>query len=127
MPESDLRDKLLDPRNDSLEHLRDEGLVATVPLDERDRGVVLTERGRELLELHRRDRDDERGGFEDANELTTLTCTFGGNSVGDSIFPPPEPQTRPHFRVDVGRDRCVRCRRSIETTTGWLRPCACWS
>ena len=57
MPDSDL----LDPRSDSLDHLRDEGLVATIPLDERDRGVVLTDRGRELLEMHRRDRDDERG------------------------------------------------------------------
>jgi hypothetical protein len=34
--------------------------VETVPLDERDRGVVLTDRGRELLELHLRDRDDAR-------------------------------------------------------------------
>jgi hypothetical protein len=32
-----------------------------MPLDERDRAVVLTDRGRELLEMHRRDRDDERG------------------------------------------------------------------
>jgi hypothetical protein len=57
VPDSDL----LDPRSDSLDHLRDEGLVATIPLDDRDRGVVLTDRGRELLEMHRRDRDDERG------------------------------------------------------------------
>jgi len=57
VPDSDL----LDPRSDSLDHLRDEGLVLTIPLDERDRGVVLTDRGRELLEMHRRDRDDDRG------------------------------------------------------------------
>lgn len=57
VPDSDL----LDPRSDSLDHLRDERLVATIPLDERDRGVVLTDRGRELLEMHRRDRDDDRG------------------------------------------------------------------
>ena len=57
VPDTDL----LDPRSDSLDHLRDEGLVATIPLDERDRGVVLTDRGRELLEMHRRDRDDDRG------------------------------------------------------------------
>ena len=42
VPDSDL----LDPRSESLDHLRDEGLVATIPLDERDRGVVLTDRGR---------------------------------------------------------------------------------
>src|SRR3954469_22141088 len=32
---TDLRDDSLDPRPDSLAHLRDEGLVATVPLDDR--------------------------------------------------------------------------------------------
>jgi hypothetical protein len=61
VPEGDLREDALDPRSDSLDHLRDEGLLETMPLDERDRGVVLTDRGRELLEMHRRDRDDERG------------------------------------------------------------------
>lgn len=60
VPEGDLRDDELDPRSHSLDHLRDEGLVDTIPLDERDRGVVLTDRGRELLEMHLRDRDDER-------------------------------------------------------------------
>ena len=61
VPEGDLREDLQDPRSDTLDHLRDEGLVETIPLDERDRGVVLTDRGRELLEMHCRDRDDERG------------------------------------------------------------------
>ena len=61
VPNSDLRDDGLDPRSDSLDHLRDEGLVETIPLDERDRGVVLTDRGRELLNMHCRDRDDGRG------------------------------------------------------------------
>src|SRR4051812_32298835 len=61
VPEGDLRDDTIDTRSDSLDHLRDEGLVATVPLDERDRGVVLTEHGRELLDLHRRDREDAHG------------------------------------------------------------------
>ena len=73
VPENDLRDGL-DPRSDSLEHLRDEGLVATVPLDERDRGVVLTERGRELLELHVRERDDDmRERFSDGVNRRELT------------------------------------------------------
>jgi hypothetical protein len=57
--ESDLRDDVLDP-HDWTEHLRNERLVAIVPIDKRDRGVVLTYRGRELLELHCWDRDDER-------------------------------------------------------------------
>ena len=53
-------DDALDCRNDSLEHLIDEGLVRTVPLDGHDRGVTLTDRGRDLLEANRRDRDDDR-------------------------------------------------------------------
>ncbi|MBW8868221.1 MAG: hypothetical protein JF610_12990 [Acidobacteria bacterium] len=61
VPEGDLRDDAIDPRSDSLDHLRHEGLLDTMPLDERDRGVVLTDRGRELLDMHRRDRDDEGG------------------------------------------------------------------
>jgi len=46
VPEGDLRDDSFDPRSDSLDHLRDDGLLETMPLDERDRGVVLTDRGR---------------------------------------------------------------------------------
>lgn len=57
----DLREEVPDSRwNDDLRHLRDEGLIRTVSLDGRDQGVVLTNRGRSLLEAHRRDRDDER-------------------------------------------------------------------
>ena len=60
MPENDLRDDALGPRSDSLDHLRDEGLLERMPLDERDRGVVVTDRGRDLVEMHLRDRDDAR-------------------------------------------------------------------
>ena len=61
--EGDLRD----PRDESggtrepdLRHLRDEGLTQFVRLDSHERAVTLTERGRHLLEAHRRDRDDAR-------------------------------------------------------------------
>jgi hypothetical protein len=62
VPERDLdsRDGGLDCRNDSLEHLVDEGLIRTVALDGHDRGVTLTDRGRDLLDANRRDRDDHR-------------------------------------------------------------------
>ena len=63
VPERDLGsrdDDALDCRNDSLEHLIDEGLVRTLSLDGHDRGVTLTDRGRDLLEANRRDRDDDR-------------------------------------------------------------------
>jgi DNA-binding PadR family transcriptional regulator len=51
---------LCDPRKEDLRHLRDQGLIRTVSLDGRERAVTLTERGRDLLDAHRRERDDER-------------------------------------------------------------------
>jgi DNA-binding MarR family transcriptional regulator len=54
---SDLRDHLdrpADPRQGELRRLRESGLIRTSPLDgHRDHVVVLTDRGRELLEGHR--------------------------------------------------------------------------
>jgi hypothetical protein len=61
--ESDLRDPregVFDPRDDDHRHLRDQGLMRSVSLDGRDRVMTLTDRGRSLLECHRRDRDDDR-------------------------------------------------------------------
>jgi hypothetical protein len=62
VPERDLdsRDDALDCRNDSLDHLVEDGLVRMVSLDGHDRGVTLTDRGRDLLDAHRRDRADDR-------------------------------------------------------------------
>src|SRR6266850_1595419 len=67
VPEHDLRDHIgrpADPRNGDLRHLREQGLIETVRLDgRRDVAVVLTDRGRSLLESHR-DRDhDPRQAF----------------------------------------------------------------
>jgi hypothetical protein len=57
----DPREEPLEPRWDAdLRHLRDEGLIRTVPLDGNERALVLTERARSLIDAHRRDRDDER-------------------------------------------------------------------
>jgi hypothetical protein len=60
-----LRDPGWDPRGDTLEHLRDEGLIRFVAFNEGERAVVLTEDGRDLLEANRRERDedDERQEF----------------------------------------------------------------
>jgi DNA-binding PadR family transcriptional regulator len=54
-----------DARNDTLEHLRDEGLIRFVAIDSGERAVTLTEEGRDLLESNRRERDedDERQEF----------------------------------------------------------------
>lgn len=61
VPAGDLRDgdgRPLDPRSGDLKHLRREGLVQTIPVRGPDRAlVVLTEKGRNVLESHRRDRD----------------------------------------------------------------------
>jgi hypothetical protein len=47
-------DRPADPRSGDLRHLREQGLINTVRLDgRRDFAVVLTERGRDLLEHHR--------------------------------------------------------------------------
>jgi hypothetical protein len=56
----DPRDGAFDTRDDSLRHLRDEGLIRTVALDGRERAVTLTTRGRHLLDAHRRDGGDAR-------------------------------------------------------------------
>jgi hypothetical protein len=45
-----------DPRDDTLEHLREEGLIRFVAINEDERAAVLTEAGRDLLEANRRER-----------------------------------------------------------------------
>jgi DNA-binding MarR family transcriptional regulator len=63
VPERDLndpRDATFEARDD-LRQLEKQGLIERVPLDGRDRATALTDRGRSLLESHRRNRDDDRG------------------------------------------------------------------
>ena len=60
---SDHDGRPLDPRKGDLRHLREQGLVRTIPIEgRRDVAVVLTDRGRDLLESHRRDRDGRSPG-----------------------------------------------------------------
>jgi hypothetical protein len=49
----------LDVDRDTLAHLHDEGLVETVDLGDDERGLTLTREGRDLLDSHSMDRDDE--------------------------------------------------------------------
>ena len=51
-------DRDADARDDTLEHLRDEGLIRFVSVSEDERAAVLTEAGRDLLEANRRERDE---------------------------------------------------------------------
>jgi DNA-binding MarR family transcriptional regulator len=54
---NDLRDDASSPRR-SVRHLEGEGLIRTSKLSSDDRAVVLTERGRDLLEDNRYERHD---------------------------------------------------------------------
>ena len=77
VPARELRDHVdrpADPRNGDLRHLREQGLVQTVRMDgRRDVAVVLTDRGRDLLEANReRDQDPRQefyAGLEKEREL----------------------------------------------------------
>jgi hypothetical protein len=56
----DHHDRPAEPRSGDLRHLREQGLVRTERLDgHREHVVVLTNRGRDLLNAHRVDRDSE--------------------------------------------------------------------
>src|SRR3954454_19578339 len=57
----DVRDRSADPRDDTLDHLRDEGLIRFVDIDADERAAVLTDQGWDVLDANRRDPDDERG------------------------------------------------------------------
>lgn len=54
-----VRDRDSDPRDDTLEHLGDQGLIRFVAIDVNERAAVLTESGRDLLESNRRERQDD--------------------------------------------------------------------
>ena len=54
----DLRDDAQSSRR-ALKHLENEGLIRTSPLSSEDRAVTLTDRGRDLLEANRYERDDQ--------------------------------------------------------------------
>ena len=58
--ESDLHDLREDSQSSrrSLKHLANEGLIRTSPLSSDDRAVALSDRGRDLLEANRYERDD---------------------------------------------------------------------
>ena len=57
VPERDLAGDRDVSDSDTLDHLRDEGLIRTVAFGEDERAVVLTDGGRDLLDANRRDRD----------------------------------------------------------------------
>jgi hypothetical protein len=58
VPEQDLGTDRDHDNYDTLDHLRDEGLIRVIALGERERAVVLTAEGLDLLDANRRDRDE---------------------------------------------------------------------
>jgi len=79
----DLRDESSNPRS-SVPHLEDEGLIRRSPLSSDDRAVVLTERGRDLLEANRYERPERTyeprqtfyAGLRNPRELTHDTKVY---------------------------------------------------
>ncbi len=73
----DLRDhddRPLDASKGDLRHLREQGLVRTIEVDgHRDAAVVLTERGRDLLESHRRDDESRETGSRGGDSKSQQT------------------------------------------------------
>lgn len=63
VPERDLLDGD-ENLSDSLDHLREQGLIETVPIGDHDQGVVLSDRGLNLLEANRREHDSDEDGQE---------------------------------------------------------------
>jgi len=84
--ESDLHDLRDDSKNASriVRHLEKEGLIRTAPLSSEDRAVVLTDRGRDLLEANRHEREDRAreprqtfyAGLRKPRELTHDTKVY---------------------------------------------------
>lgn len=82
---SDLRDagdRAANPRSGDLRHLREEGLIQTVRIDgHRDAAVVLTDRGRDVLESHRSRSHNGRqvfyAGIRKARELEHDAQIYG--------------------------------------------------
>ena len=68
--------------HDTLDHLRNEGLIRFVSISEDERAAVLTDDGRELLEANRRERDEDdqrqefHAGFSHPRELQHDSALF---------------------------------------------------
>ena len=87
----DLRDESSNPRR-SVRHLEEEGLIRRSPLSSDDRAVVLTERGRDLLEANRYERAERTheprqtfyAGLRKPRELTHDTRSIAPTSAQKS-------------------------------------------
>lgn len=108
VPAGDLRDgqdRPLDPHRGDLRHLRDQGLVETIPAIGDDRAlVVLTERGRDVLERNR-----WSSVHREELRWEALEREFGNRrDVGDERSRPQEPKPRQEFYAGVRSGRSTR-------------------
>lgn len=107
VPAGDLRDgqdRPLDPNRGDLRHLRDQGLVETIPTIGEDRAlVVLTERGRDVLE-----RDRWSNVQRELQRLVGEEQRFDDRrEVDDQRQRPQEPKREQEFYAGVGSARVL--------------------
>ena len=103
VPAGDLRDgqdRPLDPHRGDLRHLRDSGLVETIPAIGNDRAlVVLTERGRDVLERNRwssvHREDTAIGRLWSGSSATGATLTTSAARPQEPKGPAGVPRRRP--------------------------------
>ena len=108
VPAGDLRDgqdRPLDPNRGDLRHLRDSGLVETIPTIGEDRDLfVLTERGRDILERNRWSNVQR-----DVLRLAGVEQKFDDRrEVDDERHRPKEPRAPQEFYAGVRRARHTR-------------------
>ena len=108
VPAGDLRDgqdRPLDPHRGDLRHLRDSGLVETIPATGNDRAlVVLTERGRYVLERNR-----WSSVHREELKWAAVEREFDNRrDVDDERTRPPEPKGRQEFHVGIRSARHTR-------------------
>jgi len=108
VPAGDLRDgqdRPLDPNRGDLRHLRDQGLVETIPAIGEDRAlVVLTERGRDVLERNRWS-TVHRG---ELRYEALHRALIEGREVDDERSRPREREVRQEFYAGVRSGRVQR-------------------
>jgi hypothetical protein len=108
VPAGDLRDgqdRPLDPHRGDLRHLRDQGLVETIPAIGEERAlVVLTERGRDVLESNR-----WSSVHREELKWAAIEREFRNHrDVDDERGRPQEPKGRQEFHVGVRSVRHTR-------------------
>ena len=113
-----LRDDSSNPRR-SVRHLENEGLIRTSPLSSDDRAVTLTERGRDLLEANRYERDDRTRELAEMGVADHVLESISGHLSRRML------EHYSHIRLDAKRqalDGLDNLRRASDTGNGNGKP-----